>query len=200
MVLRGTAKKYAKASFAKRPTYQNQIDALARQINKQKPETQYYKTTGTITSTGTGNESVTIPVTENLINTLTFRDNITGDRWANTALNVTGYIARDCTHVRCMVYVPKQAGDRFNPSAPFTEYPDRSSFWVISDRLISRESTHDGFQAFKIRANLKGLTTVYDSQAADVHRGEVVLAFYYNGDTAATQQLVWGHELVYHNK
>ena len=115
-MLRGTRSKQSASVWGKRQTLQNQITALKSQVNRQKPETQYYFTDGVITTTD-GNDLISHhSVTDTLINDASFRNQVTGDRWANQALNLRSYLTSDNIQCRILVYVPKVPGDRFSPS------------------------------------------------------------------------------------
>lgn len=202
-MLRGTNQRRSNAVFNQRTTLQNQITAIKAQVSKNKPETQYYLTDGTIDSVGLFNEISNIPVTANLIASTGFRDTVTGDRWANQSLKLTTYLAPDCTHYRQLIYVPKKVGNRFAPSLTaitFTAVPDKNAFWVLSDKLVSTSETGAGYKAIKTSVNFKGLHTLYNSSSAILERGEIVVCFITNGTNAATSQLSYGIELAYNNK
>jgi hypothetical protein len=128
MNLRGT---YRKAEINKalsgRPTLQNQISALRRQVNSQKPETQYFRVGSNHTSTGTVVEQKNHLCTDSLISSTNFRDKVTGDEWCNKMLRMKFNFEPDCEYARIIVYVPKKAGDRFTPSTFKTvTHPDPS--------------------------------------------------------------------------
>ena len=205
-MLRGTKRKQlTNAAWSQRQTIQNQITALKVQVSKNKPETQYYRSTGTILSATTGNEITTIPVTANLIAETGFRDTVTGDKWANLSLSLDTYASADVTHLRVLIYVPKKAGNRFSPSGGtmFVSQPDKSAFWILSDKLVSLDrgyGSDEGFTAVKSKANFQGLHTLYNSDSATLERGEVVVQFMHNGNTSLTEQFVYGLELAYQNK
>jgi len=205
-MLRGTKRKQAtNAAWSQRQTIQNQITALKVQVSKNKPETQYYRSSGTILSATTGNEITTIPITANLIASPNFRDTVTGDKWSNLGLSLDTYVSADVSHMRVLIYVPKKAGNRFSPSGGtmFVSQPDKSAFWVLSDKLVTlgRGYNNDnGFTAVKSKANFQGLHTLYNSDSATLEKGEVVIAFMHNGTTALSEQFVYGLELSYQNK
>ncbi|AXH79058.1 MAG: hypothetical protein [Circular genetic element sp.] len=205
-MLRGTKRKQAtNAAWSQRQTIQNQITALKVQVSKNKPETQYYRSTATVSSATTGNEITTIPVTSNLIASSNFRDTVTGDKWANLRLSLDTYVSADVSHMRVLIYVPKKAGNRFDPSGGtmFVSHPDKSAFWVLSDKLITLDrgyGSDSGFTACKSSANFQGLHTLYNSDSATLEQGEIVVAFMHNGTTALAEQFVYGLELSYQNK
>lgn len=200
-MLRGTAKKRKTyAILNARPTLQNQLTALKAQVSKQKPETQYYRATGTHTSASLSVETTHYNITASLINSVNFRDNVTGDRWTNLALSLKYFMGINTDVMRVLVYVPKREGTRFAPATnPFTEHPDPSSYWIISDFYVThRDSTTS--EAIMRRVKLKSLKTIYDSNSGQIEKGEVIVTImsWTPGGTGATAYQ-YGHELVYNN-
>lgn len=200
MPLRGSvAKQEMHRVLNARPTLQNQITALRRQVNQQKPETQYYRVSGTHNSTGIGIGQNNHLVTSSLIGSANFRQNVTGDQWANIALNLKFTMAPACQIARVLVYVPKKSGSRFTPASNGTvEHPDPSSFWVVSDTYI-RHNDNSTQEPASRRFNLKKLKTIYDSNAVSIERGEIVLTVIYDTAASSGQLYSYGYELVYSN-
>lgn len=198
--LRGTwRKEQINKALAGRPTYQNQIDALRRKVNSQKPETQYFRVAGNHTSSGTAVEQVNHLVTSSLISSTNFRDKVTGDAWCNKLLKLKLNFDEDCEYARVLVYVPKKAGERFAPSTYSTvTHPDPSSFWVIADFYVNHLDATTNHCLSKVMS-LARLKTIYDSNAAEITKGEIVISVIHKPNTAATTQYSFGYELVYNN-
>lgn len=200
MPLRGTVKKQEQYRVLNaRPTLQNQISALKAQVNRQKPETQYFRVSGVRTSTTTAIEQVNFLVTDSLISSTNFRQNVTGDQWTNIALNLKMNMTSDCYGCRIICYVPKKAGTRFTPSSQqMVAHLDPSSFWTISDTYMNHQDTSSN-EFTSRRFNLKKLKTLYDSNVGTIERGEVIISVIYFPKTAAQAQFSYGYELVYNN-
>lgn len=201
MPLRGTvSKKEMHRVLNARPTLQNQITALKAQVNRQKPETQYFRVSGAHTNTGGTIEQTNHLITSSLISSANFRQNVTGDQWTNIALNLNMALYKECRGARVILYVPKKAGTRFTPaSSQLVEQVDPSSFWVISDTYLNH-STEANLSNHSRRFNLRKMKTIYDSNAAQIEKGELVLSVIYYPRAAAVQaQYSYGYELVYNN-
>ena len=181
---------------------QNQINRLKTEVGKNKPETKFFRFSATIDSVTNGNELSTINVTQALINSTSFRDNINGEQWTNKALNVNVIAQPDCTNLRVVVYVPKKVGEHFSPSLAsgtcYTRFPDPNKYWVLSDKLMTSQTT-DVITPLKMRCNLRGLKTILDSNATAIERSEIKIAFFTNGINALAPQLSYSAELVYND-
>lgn len=202
-MLRGTYKKSNKMVVAKamKPSLQEQVNSLKMQVGRNKPEVQYFRGDGTITSTGTGTEQNTINITASLIASSTFRDNIIGDRWTNIALALSFYLSADCTHFRYVVYVPKKTGTSFTPTAQqFVRYPDPSAFWVLADKSVTLDPSAGGFRSVRKTVKLNRLKSIYNLDTTTLEKGEIKVLLITNGTNAATQQLEYGFNLIFANK
>lgn len=199
-MLRGTQKKRKTyAVLNARPTLQNQITALKVQVSKQKPETQYYRVSGVHTTTSANLETTHYNITLGLVNSLTFRDNVTGDRWSNLALNMKYFMSPDCDSMRILAYVPKKPGSRFSPASnQMTEHPDPSSFWVIHDSYIVHSNDAQSTPTSR-KLSLKSLKTIYDSNAGAIEKGEVIITLISWTPGGAGTAYSYGHELVFNN-
>lgn len=199
-MLRGTYKKKWDAAYAKRPTYQNQIDALKVQVGKNKPELQYFRTAGGHTSTGIATDIVNLLPTGSLIGASTFRDRVTGDKWVNKFLKLRFVATDDCQVMRVIVYFPKKTGTRFAPSLyPLTDIPDPSAFWVLRDSTFTEKDASGRFN-MEMNIGLRGKQTLYDSDSTNIERGELVVCVMSQGATASTTQYGYGYELGFTNK
>lgn len=198
-MLRGTKRKQTYALLNTRPTLQNQITALKRQVAEQKPETQYFRVANNHVSAAAAVEQANHLVTQSLIADPGFRNFVTGDQWANLWLNLKFTIQPDCKLARILCYVPKKSGQRFNPASfKMTTLPDPSAFWVISDSFVNHIDSNTA-TAINKKFNLRKLKTLYDSQNTSIERGEIIITVIYEAGTAATRQYDYGWELVYHN-
>lgn len=200
MNLRGTYRKSEiNKALSGRPTLQNQISALRSQVNRQKPETQFYRFAGNHNSTGTTIEQQNHLVTQTLISSTNFRDKVTGDEWANSLLKMKFNMEKDCKYARIIVYVPKKAGDRFTPSTfKSVTQPDPSSFWILADFFVNHKDNNTN-EAITRQFSLRKLKTIYDSNAAAITKGEVLFTVIAQPTTALTLQYSYGIELVYNN-
>nr|AGA18485.1 hypothetical protein [uncultured marine virus] len=201
MPLRGTVnKKEMHRVLNARPTLQNQITALKAQVNRQKPETQYFRVSGSHSNTGGTIEQNNHLITSSLISSTNFRQNVTGDQWTNIALNLKIALLKECRGARVILYVPKKAGTRFTPgSSQLVEQIDPSSFWVISDTFMNQQ-TEANLSNHSRRFNLKKMKTIYDSNVASIEKGELVLSvIYYPRSASVNTQYSYGYELVYNN-
>lgn len=199
-MLRGTYKKKWAAAYAKRPTYQNQIDALKVQVGKNKPETQYFRAAGNHTSSATAVEITNLLPTGSLIAATSFRDRVTGDKWVNKFLKMRFVATDDCEAMRVIVYFPKKTGTRFAPSSfALTDIPDPSAFWILRDSTYTEKDASGRFN-FEMAIPLRGKHTLYDSDSTNIERGELVICVMSQGRTASTLQYNYGYELGFSNK
>lgn len=177
-MLRGTSRKQQRAAFNQRPTLQNQITALKAQVSRNKPETQYYRVSGSYSAPSAGIKITNIPITTDLIGSSSFRDNVTGDKWRNLMTKFKLTVgSSNIGAIRVLCYVPKTAGDRFAPASnEFTEFPDPSAFWVLSDDLLQKPNDDANTSKVYSKAyNYKGMHTLYNSNAASLEKGECVI-------------------------
>lgn len=203
MPLRGTVRKYEKAVYGQRPTLQNQITALKTQVSRNKPETQYFRSSSFYDHPSTGRNQLNILPTTTLINDTSFRDNVTGDKWRNLSIEFSALLKNTSSAYRIICYVPKKVGQRFSPvSQEFNRQMDPSAFWIIHDEVIthlnsnSNNATKD--MAYKRRFNLRGLHTVYNSSSATLEKGEIIISVIAGG-TAGSTMLEYGWDLKYQN-
>lgn len=197
--LRGSVNKEAKRVFNARPTLQNQVDALRAKVNSQKPETLYLRVTGYHNNTGTSTEQINYAVTNTLVSSTSFRDNVTGDRWKNLFLKLNAHFRAPCIGARILVYVPKKQGDRFTPTThPFVQLPDPSSFWILQDKMVPMENGVP--EHYSRTLSLRGLNTIYDSGAAAITKGEIIVSIISQSSTGTPNEMyTYAYELGYHN-
>lgn len=199
-MLRGTRKNQTAASvYRQRPTLQNQITRLSAQVSANKPETQYFRSAGNHTSASSSPEITNYLITSSLISSLDFRDKVTGDQWANLFLKFRLYTEPTNGSIRVLIYSPKKTGVRFTPSSfLFVTIPDPSSFWVLYDQVLTDDDVN-GHNNLQRNVSLKKLKTIYDSNAAAIQKGEVIMSVISEG-TSGTIQFSYGYELGFHNK
>lgn len=199
-MLRGTRKNQVSAAvYRQRPTLQNQITRLQAQVSANKPETQYFRSAGNHTASAGTPEITNYLITSSLISSLDFRDKVTGDTWANLFLKFRLYTEPTNGSIRVLVYSPKKVGGRFAPSSfAFVTIPDPSSFWVLYDQVLTDDDVN-GHNNLQRTVSLRKLKTIYDSNAAAIQRGEVILSIISQG-TSGTIQYSYGYELGFHNK
>jgi len=205
-MLRGTRKRQ-RSTFEK-PTLQNQLDTLRRQVNKNKPETQYFRIKGNWTSTGTSTQQFSHNVTESLLSSSDFRDNVTGDVWSNLRLDYRTQLTPDSTQYRVIIYTPKKAGQRFTPpNYHFVTIPDPTAFTVWYDHSFSRDfdyvhqsGTKRPHQFINKKLNLRGMLTKNNSETSTIEKGELIITIIYDPQTNAELQGDYAYMLTYANK
>lgn len=186
--------------LGKRNTLRNEVLALKRQVNMQKPETQYFRATGYLTNSTTNVTLHNFNVTDSLINATDFRDNITGDRWRNKYL-IINFTAINSARCRLLVYSPRKAGNTFGLSGGATDFVvclDPTAFWVMKDiNFGKKQGTEDTTRT--VRIPLSNLVTEYNSQNDIIERGEIRIAIVSKAYTAGDQVAELGYNLVYSN-
>lgn len=205
-MLRGTVKR--RRTLAK-PTLQNQITALKRQVARNKPELQHFRIASNWSSgASTASAQINLNVTETLINSSDFRDNVTGDLWSNARLDFRTYLTPDCNQFRILIYVPKRAGQRFVPSSyKFVDIPDPTAFTIYHDKTYSRDydvinsnNTKKPHEYVHRIASLRNMLTKYNSESATIEKGEIIISIIYDPQTALTLQGDYSYMLTYTNK
>lgn len=197
-MLRATYKKRQYAKLNTRPTLQNQITALRTQINRQKPETQFYRLAMAHQSSSVNAETNHYNVTNSLISAADFRQNVTGDRWTNLWLKLNIVASATCDALRVLVYIPKIAGTRATPSVPFAGVPDPSAFTMLADYSVNQEANADRLKGRQKWISLRRIKTIYDSQGANIERGEVIITVLSLAQQYTTAFDI-GYALAYHN-
>lgn len=201
--LRGTRQKKWAAAYAKRPTYQNQIDALARRVSRQRPETQFFRKSDTIPhASGSGLALYTITPTLDQIGAIDFRDNITGDKWRLKGLKMLFDFDVAITDYRILAYYPKKAGNRFNPLggvSGFTEIPDPTAFDVLVDKMGGRTNSvhkmHD-----TIFLSLKNRMVQYNSDSTILEKADLCIAVLYVSSSTSGTAVSLSYSLAYSNQ
>lgn len=199
-MLRGTRNKAIYKALNTRPTLQNQITALSRQVALQKPEIQHWRWAGNYNSgTQAGQTLVELNATDDLIQSTNFRQNVTGDQWRNKVFKYKINFEPNCLWARVVIYVPKKAGDRFQPTAyTSTSIPDPSQFWVISDRFYKANNTNRNYPG-NATVNLRNMKTIYDSQVTAIEKGELMMAIFTETNTQNTLSFTYGYNLTFTN-
>lgn len=199
-MLRGTVIKKDRATWNQRPTLQGQINALKAQVNKTKPETQFFRAYGSHTSTGTGAIDVVHHlITSSLIGNASFRDWITGDQWRNLFLKFRIHSVPNNTMFRLVLYVPKDPGVTFSPSIhQYALIPDPSSYWILYDRTFTDKDVNAD-NHMQTQVSLKGLKTVYDSNAAATRKGDVIATIISTSTNGGVLSYHYAYELGFSN-
>lgn len=205
-MLRGTYKKSNKLVVAKtiRPSLQDQLQALKTQVNRNKPEIQWFRGDGTITSVSpTAVDLNTVNITSSIIASSDFRNNVIGDIWTNIALSMRFYVNPDCSHFRYVIYVPKKTGTIFAPTQhQFVRMPDPSAFWILADNTCTTDTATNfkGQRAFNKTVRLNRLKSIYNTSSSVLERGEIKVLIMTLGRTAGEQALDYSFNLTYSNK
>lgn len=200
--LRGTYAKKWDAAYAKRPTLQNQITTLRRQVNQQKPETQWFRASGTLNAGPPGLIQVVqiAPITTQILAS-DFRDGVLGDQWKIKGLKLVLNAETQVTDHRVVIYKTKRAGTSWNPSqaaSPFTEIPDPTAFTVVHDRVYSRLTTvnkQSSIHSLPLTSNVR-----YDSNSTVLEAGEFKIAILYYTGTNSGKAIDYSYCMAFENK
>ena len=202
--LRGTKKTMSGTMAAgrpfRKPTLRNQVNALQRQVNRQKPEIQHLIQSNSIASSGTGPQNYTSSPVQNLVGSADFRDRVTGDQWMLNYLQLKVDAGSNLKYLRVVVYIPKRPGHSWVPgSYPTTEFLDTSEFTVLRDISFPNtqyNSTDMGNNYF-IRLNK---LCVYDSDTATIEKSNLKIAFVYDEIAPGFPGFDFGFKLAFSNK
>ncbi len=198
--LRGTANKKWAASYAKRPTLQNQITSLRRQVNNQKPETQWLRVNGTMPAIAAAGLVTITPLLTQIAAT-DFRDQVLGDRWKVKGLKMIFDTDPQVNGYRVVLYRCKRAGTTWNPlatSSPFTDIPDPTAFTVIQDRIYGRDHTthkQPTIHNMRFTSHIR-----YDSNTTVLEAGDFKVAVIYYTDTSSGTALSYSYCMAFENK
>lgn len=183
--LRGRSKSAKYASYSA-PTYQNQINVLKRQINKQKPAKVYYREAyETSASAGFGHTDHNL--TGDFIASTNFRSLVNGDRWNNVYLRLNAVVDKTCNSFRVIVYVPKVTGASYNPGTTVSDIPrilDPAAFWVLADVMVDLKADL-GDPSFQRLVKLNNLMTIYNTSSGVLEKGQIRMCCIWNKTTTA---------------
>lgn len=156
------------------PTVQNQIAALNRKINRQRPAKCYFRALlQPAASAGVGFNEVT--VSSSIIADGEYRNNVTGDVYINKWIKLNGISDLSTEVLRVVVYRPLKTGNSY--TGPVTQGDlvrllDPAAFHVYHDSFVNKTSeTNDhGYKRF---INLGNLRTVYNGSASSLESGDL---------------------------
>lgn len=202
--LRGTKKTMSATMAAgrpfRKPTLRNQVNALQRQVNRQKPEVQHLIQNNSITSTSPGNQLYTSSPVENLVGNADFRQKITGDQWMLNYLQLKVNSGSALKYLRIIVYIAKRPGHKWtNGSYPTTEFLDPSEFTVIRDISMPNTNFNSTSMGNNFFIPLNKLV-VYDSDSATIEKGNLRIAFIFDEVAEGFPGLDFGWKLGFSNK
>lgn len=192
----------AKVQVNKKPTLQNKVAKIERQISKLKPEVIQHINNENIVSTGFGTKVVTLDCTRDLIDWTEFRDKITGDRWYNKGLQFRIMsVSSNVSAIRVVVYVPARPSAVFSPTAGYqlVEVPGQVPFKVLSDHLVTSDVNQFSFMTNYI--SLGNSLTEYNSTANIIDKNHVKIAVIWDStSSASTLDLICSYSHLVTNK
>lgn len=202
--LRGTTPKsvFSRPWRAKPPTLRNKVLALERKVNAQRPERQYFHYNNFV-SLLAGWNFTDISVTDLLIASGSFRDNVTGDDWRNVYLRVNVVSTnQNLTNLRMTCYSHRRAGTtayNFPGSInSFIDGLDPTQIRVYADRHgMNPQGNIDLLQAYFF-IPLSHVMTEYNSETATVEKYNIRVAFSMFAN--AVSQMNYDFQLCYYNK
>jgi len=202
--LRGTKKTMSATMAAgrpfRKPTLRNQVNALQRQVNRQKPEVQHLIQNNSITSTSPGPQAYTSSPVENLVGDAKFREMITGDQWMLNYLQLKVNSGSALRYLRVVVYFPKRPGHKWTPgSYPTTEFLDPSEFTILRDISFSNANYNSTTMGNNFFIPLNKLC-VYDSDTATIEKSNLRIAFIFDEVAEGFPGLDFGWKLAFSNK
>lgn len=197
--LRGTgAARYAKFTY-KPATLQNQVDALRRKVNQQKPETQYWlDTKRVVTTVASGYEEATYTLTQLFIANTNFRSQVLGDRWQNVMLrlNLAAFF-QNITQARIIVYAAKKPATTMT----FTDVlgiPDPNAFTIFWDEFILADHAT---QKKEIKRMIPlNVQTLYNTDTAVLERGDIKMLLMLQSSSSSQTAFEYRSMLKFHNK
>lgn len=194
--LRGTKGSSTVIVNTKRPkTVKEELRSLKRHVALNKNAPHYFNLRSTLNSSGaTSWTRQDISITDAFTSSTTYHDNISGDEYRNNTLQTKVDIGQDVAKCRMIIYVPKNPGIVFTPALSndgFITQPDPNSFWVLKDVYINHNT--DVFTtATTYWCNLRGLKTIFNTDANNIEKGNVRFMFLYlNTSTASGQPTIF---------
>lgn len=193
--LRGTMSSWAKGrgSYSK-PTLENRLKRLQREVLKHKPSVEEFTDATTITHTGPGYLSNTYTITQDTKDDVDFRNKINGQDFLNRRLKVRLQGAIGIDGVRVIIYVPNDPNDSFTPgasSAGMTVIPSFKKHKVLYDGMMT---VHDyNLKPFQwIDINLRDALTRL-AENGDVEKCNIKMTVISHADVAVSLELYRAH-------
>lgn len=192
MGLRGAAsytpRNYLRGSYNRRmpggyekPSIQNQVNLLKRQVAKNSPEKRYFREAYTNTAPA-GVSGADLPITSNFVADASFRNNVNGDKWRNHFLKLSGIVDDENLTFRVIVYVPRKTGNTIALPTVASDIPllhDPSAFWIIDDFYVQKTAqvTDVGWNRV---VNLRGLESIYNQDSSILEKGSIRIQLRWN--------------------
>ena len=184
--LRGSLakKRYPRGAYSK-PSLENKLRSLQRQINKNKPALVEFSTNYTQIHSGIGYVQNTRDLTDDILIDATFRDKINGQDFTNHYLQFKFVGGVGFQQVRVVIYHPLTTLDDFTPGATqsgMATVPPIKQFKVLLDTFLPIE-TSNSYPVAAIRVPLRGLVTKL-SDGGQVERGNIKMLVLSNANGA----------------
>lgn len=185
--LRGTLATWAagRSTYSK-PTLENKLRSLQRQINKNKPALVEFSTDYTQIHSGSGYVQNTRDLTDDLVAATDFRDKINGQDFTNAYLRLNFVGGVGFQQVRVVIYHPLTTLDSFTPGATqagMATVPPIKQFKVLLDTFLPIE-TSSSYPVAALRVPLRGLLTKL-SDGGTAERGNLKMLVLSNSTGAS---------------
>jgi len=187
------------AKYAK-PTLQNQLNVLKRQVARNTPSKEYWQNDYTAVA-AMGILGTDIPISVDFIANATYRDNINGDRFANHWLRLGITIPNGVDTVRIIVYTAKKTGQVYNAGtslATFVRALDPAAWNIFHDEIY--QPVLDGRQTFSRKVKLRGVNTIYNASSSVLERGDIRVAIITDKSTVSSTVFNLNAQLCYSDK
>lgn len=198
MYLRGTVKNF-NAPMRRRVPLDYKLLQLQRQINKQKPELQNFRTNDSLTI-ASGYTVNTLGITDLFAAAAIFDELVLGDKFINERLKMQFHASVAVIKMRIIVYFTKRTGASFSPAstaAGFVSIPDPAAFQVLHDKVyISGNDTSGMAPSFNI--SLKKILTTYNRSSNTLERGDLRVCIITESGAATGSN--WCSQLLFRNK
>lgn len=182
----------------------NRLMNLQRQLNGLKPTVEFFRFSDSHTNiTSSWNVSDHL-VTDTFKASAQFSDSVLGDRFRNVSLEHRHQVPPTVNNFRVLVYFTRRVGTTYLPALTatgFTQIPDPSFIYVISDRYLNQPNDSSGSQ-FVFKDSLKGLTTIINRSASSaLEKGELIVMIMTGSDsTTNPAPVVSSYGLRYTNR
>jgi len=167
--LRGTK---TTAKYVK-PTFQNQLNMLKRQVARNTPAKTYWQNDYSFTAAA-GVRGTDCPLSVDFIANATYRDNINGDIFKNHWVRLGLTTPNGVDAVRVIVYTAKKTGQVYNAGtsmATFIRGLDPAAWNIYHDEIY--QPVIDGRQTFVRKVNLRGVNTIYNASSSTLEKGDI---------------------------
>lgn len=159
----------------RKPSLENRLNALQRQVNRNKAATCHYYDENVHTQATVGFHRHSIDLTDDLTSAVDFRNFINGDTFENRMLRFRIQGMEDLLACRVVIYLPKDTDDIFVPDlddSGLQYIPDPRRFRILFDRQMDLPNGISTKGHMWVDLPLKGLRTVLDG-AGNIQKGHI---------------------------